>query len=138
MPDKPLIDHRVDEKIDEKIEAAQLPADATKSLDTAENVASKTTAEQDLRTAGQRDLNLIWEKTQRNLALFVAVLTNVVAAVVVLQGVFVGASDANLILAAFTLMSSSNFLIFGFYFSRTNHARMGDEPKRSHGSLDDR
>lgn len=136
MNEKPKIDNPVEEKIDAKIEKAKLPP--TDSLDTAENIASKTTAEEDLRTKGQRDLNLIWERTQRNLALFVAILTNTVAAVVVLRGVFFGTSDANLVLAAFTLMSSSNFLIFGFYFGRVNHARIGDDPKRSHGALDDR
>lgn len=135
MDDKPKIDTVVDHKIDTKIEAAKI----IPSVDPSASVPPTTTKEQDLRTKGQRDINKIWETTQRNLAMFVAVTANTVAAVVVLRGVFVGISDANLVLAAFTLLSSSNFLIFGFYFGRTNHARIGDDPmKRSSGGMDDR
>lgn len=135
MEERPKIDTVVDHKIDAKIDAAKL----IPTIDPAASMPPNTTKEEDLRTKGQRDINRIWETTQRNLALFVAVTANTVAAVVVIRGVFVGGSDANLVLAAFTLLSSSNFLIFGFYFGRTNHARIGDDPlKRSGGGLDDR
>lgn len=135
MENKPKIDTVVEQKIDEKIDAAKI----IPTVDPAASVPPNTTKEQDLRTKGQRDINRIWETTQRNLAIFVAVTANTVAATVVMRGVFYGVSDANLVLAAFTLLSSSNFLIFGFYFGRTNHARIGDDPmRRSGGGMDDR
>lgn len=87
------------------------------------NLASDTTAEQDRNTAGRRLVNFTWEDTQKKLAMFAVGIANIVAAIVVLRGVFLGVSDASLTMAAFTLLSSSNFLIIGFYFGRTNHAR---------------
>jgi hypothetical protein len=144
MAEKQNIDERVDEKIDDKIADAQLtPARRMASLasrsnlDTAENVASKTTAEQDLRTAGQREINLIWERTQRHIALFVVVLAGTVSSIVVVASVVKGGGEpSSLVLAAFTLLSNISFLVAGFYFGRTNHARIGDN-KPAPG-LDDR
>lgn len=98
-----------------------------------------TTVEQDLRTAGQRQINLIWETTQRHIALFVIGVGCLVSAYVVVFSVLNGKETNALVLAAFTLLSNIGFLIAGFYFGRTNHARIGDDPpRRSYGSLDDR
>lgn len=75
-----------------------------------------TTLQQDLTTAGQRRVNLIWEYTQAAIAVIV-VLANIFAA---LFNVFNGRDiDVPIIL------SSSLFLIIGFYFSRTNHQAIG-------------
>lgn len=75
-----------------------------------------TTIQQDLTVAGQRRINLIWELTQAFIAIIV-ILSNMVAA---LYNVFHGKTiDVPLIL------SSSLFLVIGFYFSRTNHAQIG-------------
>lgn len=69
-----------------------------------------TTAEQDRYTASQRGFNTIWEWTQSLIAVSV-----------------VGAT----LLAAFVLPDKSEmlanafFLVIGFYFGRTNHARAG-------------
>lgn len=113
-----------------------LKSDAPGTLDTAENVASKTTVEQDLRTAGQREINLIWERTQRHIALFVVTLGCLVSAIVVITSVMLHSGEPNsLVLAAFTLLSNISFLVAGFYFGRTNHARIGDEKTKS---MDDR
>ncbi len=70
-----------------------------------------------LTEAGQRRINFIWEATQ-----------SMIAAVIVLSNVGIG------ILFAFRgtpadqfpfVLSSSMFLVIGFYFSRTNHAAIG-------------
>ena len=75
-----------------------------------------TTIQQDLTTAGQRKVNLIWEFTQAAIAVLV-VMSNMIAA---MYNVFLGRSvDVPMIL------SSSLFLIIGFYFSRTNHQAIG-------------
>ena len=69
-----------------------------------------TTIEQDRYTFQQRRINLIWEVTQALIAVSV-----------------VGAN----VIAAFQLsvesmmLSNAFFLVIGFYFGRTNHARTG-------------
>ena len=75
-----------------------------------------TTAQQDVTTAGQRKINLIWEFTQA----FIAI--SVVAANLAV-GVHVGFSDSKSEVPP--LLTNSLFLVIGFYFSRTNHAAIG-------------
>ncbi len=68
-----------------------------------------TTASEDLTTAGQRKINLIWEITQA----IIAVVVTIALIFASLQQI-----DAPELKNAF-------FLIVGFYFSRTNHAAIG-------------
>lgn len=80
-----------------------------------------TTIQEDLVTASQRRINLIWEFTQAIIAITV-VLVNMIAA---LFNVFQNKEvDVPMIL------SSSLFLIIGFYFSRTNHQAIGGVGKK--------
>lgn len=81
-----------------------------------------TTAEQDRTTAGQRGINFVWELTQAAIALAVTGTTLYGSAVLVVRGE--GET------AAFLLLSNAFFLVIGFYFGRTNHARMGDASGR--------
>lgn len=92
------------------------------------SLAPTTTSEQDLRTAGQRNINMIWETTQRHIALFVILIAGLVSAYVVVFSVATGKEENALVLASFTLLSNIGFLVAGFYFGRTNHARIGDHP----------
>lgn len=68
-----------------------------------------TTVQQDIVTAGQRRINLVWEFTQ-----------SVVALIVTLAVIYC---------AVFKIISpeltNAFFLIIGFYFSRTNHQAIG-------------
>lgn len=76
----------------------------------------KTTFQEDLTTAGQRRVNLIWEYTQAAIAV-VVVLANMGSAVWnTVQG---KPGEVPMIL------SSALFLVVGFYFSRTNHQAIG-------------
>lgn len=77
---------------------------------------AKTTFQEDLVTAGQRKINLIWEFTQSTISVMVVVANMIVA---VYDGLRKDHSDFPVIL------SSALFLIIGFYFSRTNHAAIG-------------
>jgi hypothetical protein len=77
---------------------------------------SRTTAEEDLRTSSQRRINLIWEFTQGYIAIAVTTTTLIVSAALILKG----SSDST------QLLSNAFFLVIGFYFGRTNHARIGD------------
>lgn len=87
------------------------------------SVESKTTAEQDRVTAGQRAINLIWENTQMKVAL--SVIWSSLAAAIILSvfGKFLGSADLQLAAVVF-LFGVAN-LVTGFYFGRTNHQRTG-------------
>jgi hypothetical protein len=69
----------------------------------------KTTSQEDLVTAGQRRINLIWEWTQSLIA--VAVTVAYIA--------------SQLLRVESAGLANACFLIVGFYFSRTNHAAIG-------------
>jgi hypothetical protein len=80
-----------------------------------------TTFQADLTTEGQRRINLIWEYTQAVIAV-VVVLANM--AVGVYQGL-VPYTGLGARMEFPVILSSSLFLIVGFYFSRTNHSAIG-------------
>jgi hypothetical protein len=75
-----------------------------------------TTSQQDLTTAGQRKVNLIWETTQA----VVAVLVVGANIMVWLRASFTG--NPSVVPEG---LSNALFLVVGFYFSRTNHAAIG-------------
>lgn len=79
-------------------------------------LAPNTTEQEDITTAGQRRINVIWEVTQSVIAL-VIVLGNV--AVAVYQGLIGHTTEFP------SILSNSLFLVIGFYFSRTNHQAIG-------------
>ena len=85
---------------------------------TSQPLASTTTAQEDLTTAGQRRINLIWEYTQSFVTVLVVMTNMVVAATNAIRRVGVTAEHP-------VILSSSLFLILGFYYSRTNHAAIG-------------
>jgi hypothetical protein len=72
-----------------------------------------TTAQEDITTAGQRRVNLIWEYTQAIIALIVVVST--FAAALQLK-------DGGQIPTIFSVAFGT---VVGFYFSRTNHQAIG-------------
>jgi protein-S-isoprenylcysteine O-methyltransferase Ste14 len=90
------------------------------------SLAATTTEQEDLTHAGQRKVNLIWERTQAFIAITVVLLSMLAAFVVVVVGRMVGhvASDASLA-SAWTILATAVGLVVGFYFSRTNHASIG-------------
>lgn len=93
------------------------------------SLAPTTTTQQDLTTAGQRKVNLIWEYTQAIIAIEV-VSSSIILAVSL---AFKGKSNDFPILLASLLM-----LVVGFYFSRTNHQAIGGvgpkpEPQKYEG-----
>ena len=78
------------------------------------SIAPTTTSEQDLVTASQRKINLIWEYTQAVIAVSV-VLVSLIAA---LLAMYMGTTQS-----AFLSFVCGN--VVGFYFSRTNHSNVG-------------
>lgn len=79
---------------------------------------AKTTFQEDLVTAGQRRVNLVWEYTQASIAI-VVVLANMIVAV------YTGLLMEDKKVEFPSVLSNTLFLIVGFYFSRTNHAAIG-------------
>lgn len=86
-------------------------------------VVPTTTAEQDRKTAGQREINLIWENTQMKVALSVVWASLIVAVALAIFGKALGSEDIQLAAVVF-LFGVAN-LVTGFYFGRTNHQRSG-------------
>ena len=66
---------------------------------------------------GQRRINIIWETTQSIIALCVVLSFLYVTTKMILR------SDMNDI--AFIVLSNIVALVIGFYFGRTNHAKIG-------------
>lgn len=82
---------------------------------------AKTTFQEDITTAGQRKVNLIWEYTQSFVSVIIVISNMIVA---VYQGLVPYTGLGQRTEFPFVL-SSSLFLVVGFYFSRTNHAAIG-------------
>lgn len=76
-----------------------------------------TEAEATLRTSAQRRINMVWEYSQAAIALLV-VLANIGYAFVQLFLQSLSGSD---------MLANAFFLVIGFYFGRTNHARIGED-----------
>ncbi len=90
---------------------------------------ARTTFQQDLVTAGQRKVNLIWEYTQAVISIVVVVANMVVA---VYDGIYQNG------VAFPVVLSSSLFLVVGFYFSRTNHSAIGGVGPKPNGPYEGR
>lgn len=98
----------------QKIEAVQ-PQESLPSL------AATTTYQQDLVAAGQRNINVMWEGTQKNIALMVVVVALLVLGyLVVSPGV-----TTELQLVALSTLSNVLFAVTSVYFTRTNHTKTG-------------
>jgi hypothetical protein len=87
-------------------------------VDHAPPLTPTTTYQEDLVTAGQRRINLIWEYTQ-------AIIAAMVVGANMIVGVYDGIASSKDKPEYPVILSSSLFLIVGFYFSRTNHAAVG-------------
>jgi hypothetical protein len=88
------------------------------------NIAPRTTAEQDVVTAGQRKINLLWETTQTIVAVIVTIATLFVSARLALAD----KPDT----AAFLLLSNAFFVVISTYLTRTNHTKTGGVAEDKH------
>jgi len=76
-----------------------------------------TTTEQDRKTSGQRHINVMWERTQQVIAIWVVVVTTTVCGYMVVYG------DEGMRTAAFLLIGNIFILVVNTYFQRTNHTK---------------
>ncbi len=111
-----------------KVVATNAPATTTAEEDRAAQGArnSQTAAQGDAerKAQGQRDINLIWETTQKHIAqavvgssLFVSVSLSVFSKPLKVS--------ENVQLAAIVFLFGVANLVTGFYFGRTNHTKTG-------------
>lgn len=85
---------------------------------------SPSQLEDSLRSAGQRRTSILWETTQKDIALTVIRVTIVCAAAGALAGRWLGI-EPGARMAAFGFLYGVANLVIGFYFGRTNHQRVG-------------
>lgn len=78
-----------------------------------------TTAEQNLVTAGQRHINVMWERTQQILAIALSVGCLSILGYILVWG------ERELKMVAFTFLTNITLLVVNTYFQRTNHTRTG-------------
>ena len=85
-------------------------------MESEKSLSPTTTAQQDITTAGQRKVNLIWEYTQAIIALVVVFCTMIAAIIII----FIKPE-----IQIPTILSVAFGTVVGFYFSRTNHQAIG-------------
>lgn len=78
-----------------------------------------TTKQEDITTAGQRHINVMWERTQQVIAISVCTSTLVLCGYLLVKG------EVTERVPAFMLLSNVFFLVVGTYFQRTNHTKIG-------------
>lgn len=93
-----------------------------------------TTEQEDIVSAGQRTINLIWETTQSKIALRV-IAADLIICIALPVAVLVLRIDITVNqLAVITLcvqpLSLITGIVIGFYFSRTNHSAIGGVGKK--------
>jgi hypothetical protein len=84
--------------------------------------------EEALTTEGQRGINRLWERTQSIIAVSVVEVTLIVVAVLIIAPILNFNDDPAVATAGATaLVLLSNLVgnVTGFYFSRTNHQKIG-------------
>lgn len=95
--------------------------------ESAQTLAPNTTEEMDAVTAGQRKVNLIWEHTQRAIAVFsvfAAIIINASVIIIVLINIRdMTVDQLGVISMCLQFINLTAGIIIGFYFSRTNHHR---------------
>lgn len=93
------------------------------------SMSPNTTEQQDLIMAGQRHINLMWETTQSRIALvsvFVGMIINsaLLLTVVVIKK-DITTSKVAVISNCLGFINLTVGIVIGFYFSRTNHTKVG-------------
>lgn len=84
-----------------------------------ESVPATTTLQQDLVVAGQRHINILWERTQQMIAVSVTFTVLIVCVYLIVRG------EQNLKLVAFGFLSNVSLVVIQNYFQRTNHEKTG-------------
>jgi hypothetical protein len=95
---------------------------------------AKTTYQEDMTTAGQRAINVIWETTQARIALFVVLGALAIDGVVVIISLLLSKDLTAAQALALGFVNTTASGVISFYFSRTNHAAIGGIGPKVEGS----
>lgn len=87
------------------------------------NAPPTSTAEEDRKTAGQRNINEKWENTQQWIAIISVVTTNAACLVLIVCGV--AYNNPEMVWPALLFMTTNTAQILTSYFTRTNHTKIG-------------
>lgn len=88
-------------------------------------LAPTTTEQEDTVTAGQRDINKIWERTQSYIAMGVTASTIAIIGLTVIIALITRNEITQAMATQINYLVVMTTLILSFYFSRTNHAAIG-------------
>jgi len=86
---------------------------------------ARTTYQEDMTTAGQRAINVIWETTQAKIALYVIFGALMIDGSAVLLSMFLNRDMTAAQALALGFVNTTGATVISFYFSRTNHAAIG-------------
>lgn len=89
-----------------------------------------TTEQEDIVTAGQRRVNIMWEKTQRVIAIGIVAAAILNSMFIVIASVFFNKEPTPAAVQQAKEIIGLALLIIGFYFSRTNHTNTGGVGKK--------
>lgn len=109
----------------DELKEAPKAAEIGDKVSTSPPMPATTTEQEDMVTAGQRRVNIIWEKTQRFIALGVTVATLLINMFITVAATIFRAELSVTQLIGVTNLNALSMLITGFYFARTNHTNIG-------------
>lgn len=98
--------------------AVTMPEADARAVETAEQ------SETSLHSKGQRETSMLWELTQKDVALSTVRTTLAVAGITAIFGTWLQIAE-NVRMGAFIFLYGVANLVIGFYFGRTNHTRTG-------------
>lgn len=104
---------------------AAAPSQRIQRQSTDPSLPARTTFQEDLTHAGQRQVNLIWETTQGQIALYVILGTMIIDGLAVAVSMFTGNDFTAAQALALGFVNSLSTGVVSFYFSRTNHTQIG-------------
>lgn len=89
------------------------------------STAATTTFQEDLTTAGQRNINLIWETIQGKIAIYVIIGTMIIDGIALLTSLGLSRDLTGSQASVLGVINSLATGVIAFYFSRTNHTQIG-------------
>ena len=101
---------------------------------TQESLPPTTTTQEDLTTAGQRAINMIWETTQARLALGVVLFTILINGLTTILAIVLSVDFTTSAIMGLSFLNLICSGVISFYFSRTNHAAIGGIGRKSNAN----
>lgn len=117
---------------------ATAPDQRVQHQDSDPSVPARTTFQEDLVTAGQRNVNLIWETTQGQIARFVILGTMFIDGAAAILSIWLSKDLTAAQALTIGFVNSLAAMVTSFYFSRTNHTAIGGIGPKPHEKYEGR